>query len=122
MAKLQGIVLSELTERLNTLVSALVRIKKCESVGNPLLALEDLVHLLGKIKRCVNAISNQIEDACTCVLIPRICKRRERACHAPYFHVQIHFVEYKGQTSQNYKCLHNHIILFAQFPPPPPIH
>ena len=51
VAKLQGVVLSELTERLNTLVSALVRIKKCESVGNPLLALEDLVRLLGKIKR-----------------------------------------------------------------------
>ena len=53
LAKLQGVVLSDLSERLNTLVSVLVRVKKCESEVSSVVALEDLVGLLSKMKRCV---------------------------------------------------------------------
>ena len=35
------------------MVSVLVRLKKCESVGNPFVALEDLVNLLSVMKRYV---------------------------------------------------------------------
>ena len=51
LAKLQDVMLSNLTERLNCLVAVLVRVKTCESGGNWIVALEDLVSLLNKVKR-----------------------------------------------------------------------
>ena len=50
-AKLQGVMLSDFTERLNILVSVLVRVKKCESEGNLIITLEDLIRLLIEMKR-----------------------------------------------------------------------
>ena len=51
LANLQDVMLSNLTERLNCLVAVLVRVKMCESGGNMIIALEDLVSLLNKVKR-----------------------------------------------------------------------
>ena len=51
LAKLHDVMLSNLTERLNCLVAVLVRVKMCESGGNLIVALEDLVSLLNKVKR-----------------------------------------------------------------------
>lgn len=51
LANLQDVMLSNLTERLNCLVAVLVRVKMCESGGNIIIALEDLVSLLSKVKR-----------------------------------------------------------------------